>query len=203
MSWTTDVILPFGTIAVLLFLAVSWYLRQGRNPILEDMVQRGEFGSTRGFSGTLSVEREDPGHFLRLSKNTQSNRWLQLRYRWLGMGRQAIFDEVTFDGPRGVVLLKNAKKQNERRFPEFLAIGIREVSGGKGGGSFWHVELVPQSGRPIPFVTSLVADRKWGFERASAIAKAVSAITMLPVQVSVAGNIWTPGWPPKKTPASL
>lgn len=191
-------------LAALLFVTVLQFLRDGRNGALEDAILREQFGSPSAFEGTLSVTQSEPGHLLHLSKITRSNRWLQIRYRWLaGLGSQAIFDEVVFDGPRGVVVLKERKKQTERRFSEFSAIRIREGSGGRGGGSFWHVELIPQSGRPLPFVTSRVADRKWGFERAAAVAKAISAITMLPVQVSVAGNIWTPGWPPKKTAASL
>ena len=75
---------------------------------------------------------------------------------------------------------------------------MREVAGRRGGGSLWHVELVPQKGRPpIPFVTSRGGERRAMFENAAPVAKAVSAIMDIPVQVFVAGNVWTPGWPPK------
>ncbi|MGA9939879.1 MAG: hypothetical protein WBP92_16660 [Candidatus Acidiferrales bacterium] len=197
--FSIDVIAPFAVLALIIFMAVSWYVREGRNPVLEDIVQRDEFGSPRAFSGTLSVEREDPGHFLRLSKNARSNRWLQFRYRWLGMGKQAIFDEVDFDGLRGVVATKRGNDRTETRFPEFSAIRMREVSGGKGGGSLWHVELIQQRGSAVPFVTSEVASRPTSFKETAAVAKAVSKIMLLPVQVHVAGNIWTPGWPPKSS----
>lgn len=197
--FSADVILPFAVLALLIFIAVSWSVRQGRNPALEDMVQRDEFGSPRAFSGTLSVEREDPGHFLHLSKSTQSNRWLQFRYRWFGMGKQATFDEVDFDGLRGTVVTKRRNDRTETRFSEFWAIRMREVSGGKSGGSFWYIELVPQRGFVLPFVTSEVAARQDSFKQTAAVAKAVSKIMLLPVQVHVAGNIWTSGWPPKSS----
>jgi hypothetical protein len=199
--FSADVILPFAVLALLIFLAVSWYVRQGRNPALEEMVQRDEFDSPKIFSGTLSVERDEPGHFLRLSKSTQSNRWLQFQHRWLGAGKQAILDEVDFDGWRGLVATRRGKDRTEIRFSEFSAIRMREVSGGKGGGSLWHVELIPQRGGALPFVTSEVAARQDSFKETAAVAKAASKIMLLPVQVHVAGNIWTPGWPPK-SPAS-
>jgi len=195
--FSVDVIVPFAVLALFTFLAVSWYVRQGRNPVLEDMVQREEFGSPGAFSGTLSVEREEPGRFLCLSKSTKSNRWLQIRYRWFGMGKQANFDEVDFDGLRGTVAAKRGNDRTETRFSEFSAIRMREVSGGKGGGSLWHVELIPQRGGALPFVTSEVAARQDSFKETAAVAKAISKIMMLPVQVHIAGNIWTPGWPPK------
>jgi hypothetical protein len=151
MSWT-DVILPFGGMALLLFSAVSWYVRQGRNPILEDMVQRGEFRSPSAFSATLSVEREDPGHFLRLSKNTQSNRWLQVRYRCLGIGKQATFDEVEFEGLRGIIAIERGNDHTEMRFSEFSAIRMREFANETGSGRY--IELIPEQGIVFPFVTS-------------------------------------------------
>jgi hypothetical protein len=199
---SVDVIAPFVVLAFLILLVVLWYIRQGRNTVLEEMVQRGQFGSPVAFRGTLSVEQSDPGHFLRLAKSTKSNRWLQFRYRWLGTGRRAIFDEVEFDGPRGVVRRKRGQTRTETPFSEFYAIRMREVSGGKGGGSLWYVELIPQQGAAIPFVASELGGREMSFGETAAVAKAVSAITMLPVHVFVAGNIWTPGWPPKSSATS-
>jgi hypothetical protein len=198
--FSADVILPFAVLALLIFIAVSWYVREGRNPILEDMVQRDEFGSPRAFSGTLSVEREDPGHFLRLSKSTQSNRWLQFRYRWLGTGKQANFDEVDFDGFRGIVAGKRGNDRMETRFSEFSAIRMREFANETGSG--WYIELIPQRGIVFPFVASEVAERQTSFKETAALAKAVSKIMLLPVQVHVAGNVWTPGWPPKSPAVS-
>jgi hypothetical protein len=193
--FSVDVIAPFAALAFIIFLAVSWYVQQGRSPVLEDMVQRDEFGSPRAFSGTLSVERDEPGRFLRLSKSTQSNRWLQLRYRWLGMGKQANFDEVEFDGLRGMVTTRRGKDRTEIRFSEFSAIRMREFANETGSG--WCIELIPTQGFVLPFVTSEVAARQTSFKEAAAVAKAISKIMLLPVQVHVAGNIWTPGWPPK------
>lgn len=34
--FSANVILPFAVLALLIFIAVSWYVRQGRNPVLED-----------------------------------------------------------------------------------------------------------------------------------------------------------------------
>jgi hypothetical protein len=198
--FSVDVIAPFAALAFIIFLAVSWYVRQGRSPVLEDMVQRGEFGSSRAFSGTLSVEREEPGRFLRLSKSTKSNRWLQVRYRWFGMGKQANFDEVDFDGLRGTVVTKGRNGQTEMRFSEFSAIRMREFANDTGSG--WYIELIPQRGFVLPFVDSEVAARETSFKKTAAMAKAVSKIMLLPVQVHVAGNIWTPGWPPKSPAVS-
>jgi hypothetical protein len=59
--------------------------------------------------------------------------------------------------------------------------------------------MISQKGKTFPFVTSARGDREAGFENTASIAKAASAITALPIQVFVAGNVWTPGWPPKNT----
>lgn len=107
-----------------------------------------------------------------------------------------MFDEVIFDGFRRVVELKRKDKQKDVAFVEFAALRMREVATGRGG-SLWHIELLPLKGRAIPFVTSVISDRRATFENTAVLAKAVSAIVAVPVQVRVAGNVWTPGWPPK------
>ncbi len=122
--------------------------------------------------------------------------------RWLGMERQAIFDEVEFDRAAGVVHLKRKDKNRIAHFSEFSAIRMREIAGHRGAGSVWHVELVPCKGRATPFVTSVRGDRKAAFEHTAPVAKAASAIMKVPVQVFVAGNVWTPGWPPKTSVAA-
>jgi hypothetical protein len=124
---------------------------------------------------------------------------LQFKYRWLGTGRQAIFDEVTFDRARGVVEFKSKSKLTTIAFSEFSAIRMREMAG-KPLVSLWHVELMPLKGKAIPFVTSGSTERKASFDQTAPVAKAVSAIVAVPVQVFVAGNVWTPGWPPKNPP---
>jgi hypothetical protein len=124
---------------------------------------------------------------------------MQFWYRWVfGNGPQAILDEVRFDGPSGLVLLKKKNSRTTRRFPEFSAIQMREVACGRSG-SLWHIELIPQKGKAIPFVTSEIGDRREQFERTAAVAKVVAAIMTIPVYVFVAGNVWTPGWPPKSS----
>jgi hypothetical protein len=123
---------------------------------------------------------------------------LRFFYRWVaGFGRQAIFDEVIFDGDKVLVELKLKNKQTIASFSEFMAIGMREVAGGRGGGSVWHIELISHNGKATPFVTSVWGDRRAVFENTAPVAKAASEIMAIPVQVRVAGNIWTPGWPPK------
>ncbi len=193
----TEVIGPFVVLAVIIFIALLWYAREGRNGALENILVQSEFGPLVAFRGSLVVEECKPGTSLRLCKSTAAARLLQFRYRWLGVGKQAIFDEVKFDGSRCLVEMKKGNKQTTAGFSEFSAIRMREISGGRGGGALWHIQLVPHGGKAIPFVTSEIADRKTAFEQTASVAKAVSAIMGLPVQVFVAGNIWTPGWPPK------
>ena len=199
----TEVLGPFALIAIIIFFALQWYVREGRNGALENILVESEFGSPAAFRGSLAVEESQPGSSLRLCKSTSAARWLQFRYRWLmGVGKQAIFDEVTFDSARCLVEMRRGNKQTTAGFSEFSAIRMREISGGRGGGSLWHVEWLPHRGKAIPFVTSEIDSRKTAFEQTASVAKAVSAIMGLPVQVFVAGHIWTPGWPPKNLAAS-
>ncbi len=184
-------------VAVIVILAVLWHRREGRNGALEDMVARSEYGALDKFHGTLSMAEHQPGIYLRLWKYTPANRRVQFYYRWIvGKGQQAVFDEVIFDGLRQVVELRRKDKQKDVAFAEFAALRMREVATGRGG-SLWHIELLPRKGRAIPFVTSVISDRRTTFENTAVLAKAVSAILAVPVQVRVAGNVWTPGWPPK------
>ena len=194
----SDVIFPFAGLALIIFFALLWYIREGRNPALECQLRQNEFGSPHDFDGTLAVEEHRPGSYIRFCKSTKAARNMQFTYRWLiGIGPQAAYDEVSFDRSQRVVELKR-KNCKAFGFADFQAIRMREVAGGRGGGSLWHVELVPQKGTsPIPFVTSRRGDRRAMFENAVPVAKAVSAIMDIPVQVFVAGNVWTPGWPPK------
>jgi hypothetical protein len=188
---------PFILLAVIIFTAIWWYVREGRNSALENLVMLTDSGTVESFRGTLAVQEHKPGRFLRLGQSTTASRRLQFWYRWVvGKGRQAVFDNVTFDGDRGLVELKNNSKDITALFSEFSTVRMREVAGGHGY-ALWHVELIPHKGKPIPFVTSAMGGRRAMFEQTAPVAKAVSAITTIPVQVFVAGNIWTPGWPPK------
>jgi hypothetical protein len=197
-----DAVGGFVVAAVLVILLVVIYLRQGRNRTLERILAESEFGSPVAFKGTLAVEEYKPGISLRLCKSTKATRILQFKYRWLGMGRQAIFDEVVFDRAAGAIQLKLKGKNRTASFSEFSAIRMREIAGHRGAGSVWHVEVVPRNGRATPFVTSVRADRRAAFEHTVPVAKAAAAIMEVPVQVIVAGNVWTPGWPPKNSIAS-
>jgi hypothetical protein len=201
LAWSSDsavAVVGLVVAAVIAILAVLWYVREGRNSALEHILARSEFGSPGAFRGTLSVAEHQAGTYLRLSKGTPATRRLQFYYRWVaGKGRQAVFDEVTFDGFRHLVDLRRKDKYTEAGFTAFIAIRMREVAIGRGGGSLWHIELLPREGRAVPFVTSVTGDRRAAFEHTAALAKAVSAIMAVPVQVCVAGNVWTPGWPPK------
>jgi hypothetical protein len=196
-----DVLGPFVILVVMIAAVAGIYLRQGRNRALERLILQREGGSIAAFRGTLAVEESRPG-FPRLCKSTAQARSLQFQYRWLvGNGRQAVFDEVTFDASRRLVELKRKDKHNSAPFSEFLAIRMREVSG-KHAISIWHVELVPRKGAATPFVTSDRGYRETSFEQTAPLARAVSAIMSVPVQVVVDGKAWTPGWPPKEPMAS-
>lgn len=205
LAWPADsaeAVVGLVVAAVIAILAVLWYVREGRNSALEHILAQSEFGSPSAFRGTLSVAEHQPATYLRLSKGTPATHRLQSYYRWVaGKGRQAAFDEVTFDGFRHLIDLKRKDKYTEAEFTEFTAIRMREVAMGRGG-SLWHIELLPRGGRAVPFVTSVIGDRRVAFEHAAALAKAVSTIMAVPVQVCVAGNVWTPGWPPKTSVAS-
>lgn len=192
-----DAVAGLVVAATLAILVVIVFLRHGRNPVLERIVAEREFGSPVGFKGTLAVDEYQPGISLRLCKSTKEARLLQFKYQWLGMGRQAIFDEVLFDREARAAQLKRKNKSITVKFSEVSAVRMREIAGHRGAGSVWHVELVPPTGRATPFVTSVRGDRAAAFEHTVPLAKAVSVITEAPVQVSFAGNVWTPGWPPK------
>jgi len=200
---STEIIGPLVALALIILLALLRYAREGRNDALESILVQSDFGSPSAFRGSLAVEESQPGSCLRLRKSTRAARWLQFRYRWLmGVGKQGVFDEVKFDSSRRLVEMKKGAKQTTAGFSEFSAIRMRENSAGRGGGSLWHIELLAHGGRAIPFVSSEIDSRQASFEQTASVAKAVSAIMKLPVRVVVAGNIWTPGWPPKKPAAS-
>jgi len=145
---------------------------------------------------TLGVEENRPNFFLRLVKNSKEQR-LQFLYCWvIGKGRQANFDEVTFDASRRSVELARKNKRSDMPFSEFSAVRMREDA--RRYVSVWHVELVSSKGPRLLFLSSDCEERQTGFERTASIAKAVSTIMSLPVQVFVDGKVWTHGWPPKK-----
>jgi len=190
-----DVVGPFALLAVVLAYLVAVYLRQGRNQVLEEIVKHGKVGPIDSFRGTLTVEEDRPNLLLRLRKNSEEQR-LQLLYRWvIGVGRQAVFDEVTFDGFERSVDLTRKNKHRTVSFSEFSAVRMRETAGRYV--SVWHVELISLHGPCLLFLSSEREDRQRGFERTASVAKAVSAIMSLPVQVVVDGKAWTYGWPPK------
>ena len=202
ISEFVDLFTPFAIIAIFILAVCLVYFRQGRNLALEKQLVEPRFGPPQAFHGTLTVVDHQPGRFLRLTKSTDENRSLQFKYRWLSAGPQATFDEVTFDGSQGIVEMKRKEKCTRTPFSEFSAIRMQEVSWSRHVGTIWHVELVPLKGRPKPFITSEQGDRRMIFENAATIAKAVSAIMAMPVQACVAGNVWTPGWPPRIPAAS-
>jgi hypothetical protein len=190
---------PFVVIAAVVVLTIMWYVREGRHAALEQIVTSRSFGAAAAFRGTLDVEEDRPGTYLRLGKTTKEAGAWQFWFRWIaGSGKQPIYDEVTFDGPGRRVELR--KKANCRTFEisEISAIKMRERKAGKNGSVTWRLDLIPREGKSVPFLTSAIGYRKEMFERSAAVAKAAAAIVHVPVQVHVAGNVWTPGWPPKK-----
>jgi hypothetical protein len=200
-----DVVAPFAAIAILAIAVIAVYVRQGRNRVLEEMIESGEVGSIASFRGTLAIQENRPG-FLRLIKDSKAGR-LQFLYRWIiGMGPQAAVDDVTFDGSQqGIELTRNNKQKNVP-FAEFSAIRMREVAATTGrrfGGllSLWHVELVLINGSRLLILSSERGNRQRAFEQTAAIAKAASEIMSILVQVVVDGKVWTPGWPPKRRPS--
>jgi hypothetical protein len=101
-----------------------------------------------------------------------------------------------------VVELVRENKRNSMPFAEFSSIRMREdaVSIQRGlvrHGSIWHVELLSAEGSPLVFLSSELKYRKRAFEETAAVAKEVSMIMSIPVQVVVDGKAWTLGWPPK------
>jgi hypothetical protein len=191
-----DAVWGLVAIAVIIFLVVVWYVREGRNRVLEDLVVITDFGPPASFRGSLTVEDYKPQKSLRLSTTTTTSRRLQFWYRWIvGKGPQATFTEVTFDGLQGSIKLTKKNELTTALFSEFSPVRMREIANGKYGGALWHIELVRLNGKALPFVTSASGDRRTMFERTASVAKAVWAIMSIPVHVFVAGNIWTPGWP--------
>ena len=195
----SDWITLFGPIVVLLaFVALVFWVqsRQKRNEILEQWIALGKCGPAESFIGTLDLSENRPG-LLRLTKSSQRTKWLQFQYRWLtGSSQQATWDEVLFDGSRGVVELKRKEKVTAFPFSRFSAIRLREISQGEGG-SLWHMELLAVEGKNVLFATSARGNRQTAFENSAGLARAISSITSLAVHVVMAGNVWTPGWPPK------
>lgn len=190
-----DLLFPLAVIAIYLSIAIPAYRRQGRNAVLEGMIGCGEVAPLATYRGTLAITDHKPGSFLRLRKDSDAGR-LQFKYRWItGVGPQAIFDEIVFDNSQRAVELVRNTQRTSRAFAEFSAIRMRESSGEHG--SIWHLELISQRGKTLLFLTSERQDRRPGFERTGAVAKAIAAITCVPVQVLVDGKAWTPGWPPK------
>jgi len=190
-----DVVVPFAATAALLISVVVIYLRQGRNSILEDRIEKGEVGPITSFRGTLAVQESRPGFYLRLGKHPKGRR-LQFLYRWVvGMGPQAMLDEVKLDASRRPVEVLRGNKQKSMPFAEFSAIRMREAAVPIGfsalmKGSVWHVELIPVKGSRLLFLSSEREDRQRAFEQTAAVAKAVSTVMSVPVQVVVDGNVF-------------
>ena len=186
----------FAILAFILLIALAARFRQRRNAALEEWIALGKCGPPISFEGTLNIEENRAG-FLRLSKSTDQSKWLQFQYRWLSAIReQAGYDEVIFDGSRAAVDLRKKDKVISLPFAKFSAVRMRELSQSEAG-SLWHFDLVTVEGQNVLFATSARGNRRLMFENSAGLAKTISAITSLPVQVLVAGNVWTPGWPPK------
>lgn len=186
----------FAAILVfILVVALTAHFRQQRNEVLERWIAMGKCGPVSSFEGTLGVEQTSPT-FLRLA-STEEARRLQFKYRWLSAIReQASYDEVIFDASRHLIELRHKDKLTSVPFGRFSAVRMRELSQQEAG-SLWHFDLVGAEGRNVLFVSSARGDRRTMFENSAGLARAISGITSLPVQVVVSGNVWTPGWPPK------
>jgi len=65
-----DVIIPFAAIAVLLVSVVVIYVRQGRNRVLEEIVEQSELGPITSFRGTFLVRLFHPLLHAGLSRRT-------------------------------------------------------------------------------------------------------------------------------------
>jgi len=193
---------PSVLIAVMIALLIAIFARQGRHAVLEEIVANDNLGPPEAFRGTLVVEENRPGSYLRLRNSTREARAWHFWHRWVaGTGPQAKFDQVTFDAPLQQIELARREKRTTFRFSEIDAIRLRERGAGKSG-SAWYVELIPHEGKAVPFATSAVGERQTMFEQSAAVAKAAARIAAVPVQVVVAGNVWTWGWPPKKRVAA-
>jgi hypothetical protein len=184
--------------AILIFIlviALTTRFRETRNEVLERWIAMGKCGPVRSFEGTLAVEQTSPG-FLRLA-STEETRRLQFKYRWFSAIReQASYDEVVFDASRHVVELRHKDKRTSLPFGRFSAVRMREIWQQEAG-SLWHFDLVALEGRNVLFLSSARGDRRRMFENSAGLARAISGISALPVQVVVSGNVWTPGWPPR------
>lgn len=186
----------FFVIFVFIIVAAIFLRRQGgRNAVLERWIAQGKCGPVSSFEGTLAVEQSGSG-YLRLA-TTEQAKSLQFRYRWMSAIReQAGYDEVIFDRSRHVVELKRKDKVTMLPFARFSAIRMREISQQEAG-SLWHFDLVETGGKYVLFVSTARGDRRLMFENSAGLAKDISDITALPVQVVLSGQVWTPGWPPK------
>ena len=188
----------FAALVVLVFIfagIVRIHLRQARNQVLERWIAQGKCGPISSFAGTLAVEQAGQG-FLRLVKTDEAQR-LQFKYRWLSAIReQADYDQVTFDVKQHLVELKKKDKVTCRPFGNFSAIRMREIYQ-ENSGSLWHFDLLARNGRYLMFVSSARGNRRMMFENSAGLAKTISEITALPVQVVMSGNVWSPDWPPE------
>jgi hypothetical protein len=189
---------PFAGMAVIIGLVIVWFVREGRNEVLGQIVADRDFGDPSKFNGSLAVEEARRGDYLRLGMSTGTARAWHFWYRWLaGVGEQAKFDTVEFDSSRRQAALSKKGEQREIAFEDIAAIRMREINAGKRGSSAWHLQIVTRAGKSIPFATSAGNYRSVSFENTAGVAKAVAAIVGVPVEVYVAGNVWTAGWPPK------
>jgi hypothetical protein len=189
-------------IAVILALVVAIYIRQGHNTVLERMLAENDFGLPEVFRGNLIVIDYRPRVFLKLGPDTAPVTWWNRVSRWIWAPKfrplfVAPVQEADFDGSARQITLRTKKGSRLARFNEFSAIRMREFPAGKSLTSFWIIELIPQKGSRIRIVESPHGGRQAAFEYTAPLLKAISAITSLPMQVHVAGNVWTPGWPPK------
>lgn len=190
-----DVHLILFVLLFVFILMISFMVRRhgGRSQVLEQWIAQGKCGPITSFEGTLAVEQTSPG-FLRLVKNEEASR-LQFRYRWLSAIReQAGYDEVTFDKSQHVVELKKKEKITRLPFGKFSAIRMRELFH-EDIGSLWHFDLVEAKGKYVMFVSTARGNRRMMFENSAGLAKAISDITLLPVQVELSRHVWDPDWP--------
>jgi hypothetical protein len=202
-EWTSapefrDAVALLLILGALVAIVGLWLVREGRNEVLEQILVEKDFGNPEGFRGSLVVEEYRRGNYLRIAAHTPNARWLRFKYHWLvGMGRQAVFDEVTFDRSTATVTMKRKNHCEKMPFSDLSAVRMSERAAGRSLVSLWHVELIPRKGRPIPIATSLHGDRAAVFDETAKLLKAVSSVTDLSMQAWVAGNVWTRGWPPK------
>lgn len=189
-----DVHLILFVFLFVFILVISLMVRRhgGRSQVLEQWIAQGKCGPITSFEGTLAVEQTSPG-FLRLVKNEEASR-LQFRYRWLSAIReQAGYDLVVFDSKQHVIELTKKEKVTRLPFGNFSAIRMREISQQEAG-SLWHFDLVEAKGKYVIFVSTARGNRRMMFENSAGLAKAISDITLLPVQVELSRHVWDPDW---------